>query len=282
MLCVALFVAIAVFLSSLSPVHASYEWTCDEVCHNSYNGLEDAFKLGQCVARYCTNVSSGTPDLSGGDDPDTSSTEKPLTGNECVAACSHIFSVVHPDEEADNIPFRLACINGCNTPGIYNDSSVPSSTIRSLTNQQTAERQRRAREQARIQAQETASIQDAQTRGLCVLKTSLSKGEAQSLLSRTITQPSVTNANLESVAIDESQRSVLCLYSSMKLITRYLFFMAGVASLLMILIAGLLWMRSGGDTEQQGKARKTLLAALMGFVIVLISQGILRILQSLL
>ena len=58
--------------------------------------------------------------------------------------------------------------------------------------------------------------------------------------------------------------------------------MAGAVALLMILFAGFLYIKSRGEPEKTKTAKRVLIAAIVGFVIVLLSQSMLSIIRSLL
>jgi len=50
-----------------------------------------------------------------------------------------------------------------------------------------------------------------------------------------------------------------------------------IVSALVIVIAGIMWATAGGDEERQGKARKMLIAGIIGLVIALAAFGIVTV-----
>ena len=299
-----LLLTLAVSALSVEPTRASGLRYCAEFCRDK--SLTRIHEQGQCLAVCTSRGGSQGIDLSAGESVDAGSTRVNLTGEQCIAVCGELFSVAHPtgsNDHIDAIRYLNECVQGCN-PATLTDRGAEQ-TITELIYQKTADLQE--------QAQETAVVRNAQVRGLCVLKTELSKGEARSLLNRTISESRVTNVHLESLALNESERNTLCLYSSMKLIARYLLFMVGVTAVGMLMFAGLLWAESRTRKKRFGGihkllarakeknipiARKLIIAldktkeidiihrlittALIGFVLILLSQVILRILRSLL
>ena len=256
----------------------------------------EANKLRRCLA-HCIDQGGGSAqglNLNAGDSPHTSETRKPLTGEQCVSACGGLFSATTHEpasnEQADAVLYLTQCVQGCHTPSITKASSSIAQTSQS-------------QQQTQHELQEVAAVQDAQTQGLCVLKTHLSNSEAQALLDRNVEHPSVTNANIAEVIFDTSERKTLCLYASMKLITRYLLFMIGFFVLLLVALAlwlwlelrreskhesllkrGLtaVWVKLWGEPKEKEVERRVIITALMGIVIILLSQIALRILRTLL
>ena len=128
----------------------------------------------------------------------------------------------------------------------------------------------------------------------CKIRVELSKGEVVSIsglpdstitVGVSVTEPdeaiqkSGSNSGDYGTTLDE-HRGELCSYSWAKQIISWITLVVGVASLIFILIAGLLYATAGDDTEKTDKSKKTILAAIVGLVIVLLSQVILRIVRG--
>lgn len=130
-------------------------------------------------------------------------------------------------------------------------------------------------------------------RDLCTLKTDLSAKEAQQLLpddgafSETVTNDSLAGkfgGAFDSGTSSEKRKikdkmNLLCTYSSIKLVQRWLFFIAGAVTLMFMAIGGLLWITAGDSDDRAKKARGFLLSALGGFAIVLLSAALLSIVR---
>ena len=145
--------------------------------------------------------------------------------------------------------------------------------------------------------------------GLCTLKTSLNADEVQELLPNESKVASLTgdvnNTTLQGafeISTAETNASnkdhpfpsgtsearkreikdsfnLLCTYSSVKLVQRWLFFGAGAVTILFMVIGGLLWITAGDSDDKAKKARGFLLSAIVGFVIVLLSTTLLSIVR---
>jgi hypothetical protein len=55
---------------------------------------------------------------------------------------------------------------------------------------------------------------------------------------------------------------------------QYLLAFLGVVAVVIIIYAGFMWMTAGGNDEKVGKAKKTLMAGLIGLVIILLAYAI--------
>ena len=149
---------------------------------------------------------------------------------------------------------------------------------------------------------ERDAITIASDADLCTLKTSLSKDEAQALVddkfkSEFDDKETVNNTVLNTVFLVSKaeqknisredrdkldNRQLLCLYSSFKQIRNWLFFIAGFLTTLFIIIGGILWITAGDNEARVTKARKFLISAVVGLVIVLLSLSMLQILRAVL
>lgn len=267
-----------VYFVSAQTANASGEYTCNDLCQarDENGGQFNAGRRNQCIAIICRGTS---PFESFGIDIDLTdpNSENPIReSRDCANRCVSLFSATGDPADPwtqdgrERSYFLTTCVGGCYPPTIYGPRDLQDlDDILGLTEPQ------------RESIRERAATHDAQTRGLCLLKSSLSKSEVESLLVRDIAEEQITNVNIEVVAPSEDERNVLCTYSSIKLILRYMFFIVGVVTLLMLLFAGFLWITSRGETQKVSIAKKVLLAALVGFVIVLLVQAMLQILRSL-
>ena len=113
----------------------------------------------------------------------------------------------------------------------------------------------------------------------CKIRVELTDGEAQSITGINNAPKIPAGDGALPGPIDE-HRGELCSYSWAKQIISWITLVVGVASLIFILIAGLLYATAGDDTEKTDKSKKTILAAIVGLVIVLLSQVILRIVRG--
>ena len=271
---------------------ASGVTTCSEFCIEDHGGEASANTLGQCLAENCRSIGVGidlllphNKEIAG------ESLEKTLTGEQCVVACNDMLINKPPPQTLagiDAIRFLTQCLGNCNPPSIDSHGSTPA-TLTNLISEYA------------VDFDEIASTRNAQSRGLCVLKSTLSKNEAEDLLVRKdVSIEKITNANIERVAPDVDQRNLLCSYSSIKLIMRYILFIVGVVTLLTTLLAVFLWITSRGESkkinivrkflwmklnkqvEKRSVARKFLVIAAVGFIIVLLTQTTLGIIRSLL
>lgn len=66
------------------------------------------------------------------------------------------------------------------------------------------------------------------------------------------------------------------LNDTIKLIVNFLSFIVGVVAVIMIIIAGLKYITSGGDSNNVASAKNTILYAIVGLVIVALAQVIVR------
>jgi hypothetical protein len=83
----------------------------------------------------------------------------------------------------------------------------------------------------------------------------------------------VYNAASDSCATKATQRSV---DSAVKTAVNILSYVAGVASIIMIVIGGIKYAASGGDSNAISSAKNTLLYAVVGLVIALLAQALVR------
>ncbi len=87
-------------------------------------------------------------------------------------------------------------------------------------------------------------------------------GSAGSVFSATVQTPN--NLNLPDISIDEVLGNILNLVAKI---------IAWVA-VLVIVIGGIMWMTAGGDEEQVARARKMIIAAIVGLIIVGAAAGL--------
>ena len=115
--------------------------------------------------------------------------------------------------------------------------------------------------------------------GDCRVRVNLNDGEVKALVGgfRQVTEgQGAGDVNIQNGG------QLLCTYSVIKQIITWITFGAGIVALLLILVAGFLYMTAQDSEEKTGKAKKVLLAALVGLVIVVLAQTILRIVRSVL
>ena len=74
----------------------------------------------------------------------------------------------------------------------------------------------------------------------------------------------------------------LCSYAGVKAIGRWVGVAAGIVGVMLLIIAGMLWMRAGEDTERAKKAKALAITAILGFLIAALSGVIFRLLAELL
>lgn len=264
---VAVCVGIAVIIVPMQNAHATtFPKPCPTFC-----GRQDALTTTngyeQCMARCTRSLSEGALQC-GTPVPNDQPTDVALEEEQCRDACFNVYSCIikglsdTSDEHLDVLFDLRDCLsNTCNSNStIFRPQELP-----------------KLSDYARRIVEEEVAVRDAKTHGLCILKRPLSKGEAEGLLVRDITEQQITNVNIANIVIDTEERDVLCTYSSIKLVVRYLSFIVGIVTLIMILFAGFLWITSRGETEKISVAKKVLLAAIVGFIIVVIAQSVLRI-----
>ncbi len=63
-------------------------------------------------------------------------------------------------------------------------------------------------------------------------------------------------------------------------IVDFLFYLSIILAPLMIIIAGFLFVTAGGNADQIGKAKKIILWACVGFLIILLSKGIIVMIEQ--
>ena len=262
-------VVVVMFAMQTPTAHASGFISCTDFCdiRRSWFGFNNY--------NTCNNVCA-----SGGEEcgkPEGSTEEILQDEEECANACFNLYKCIigQLDDGSEEKINALYGLSSCLTKTC--NISIP------LLRGNLSGKLEKLSEHIRQTIFEQVHIQQAQREGLCVLKNKLNKREVESILSRDIVETEITNVNVgDIVGEDEDARNILCTYSSIKLVMRYLFFIAGVATLTMILIAGFLWIKSQGETDKRDTAKKVLLTAVGGAVIVLLIQVILRIIPSLL
>ena len=116
---------------------------------------------------------------------------------------------------------------------------------------------------------------------ICDVRTGLSQGEIDSLAGKDHVIDGLSANNTAKIKVADKGQLV-CTYSLIKQIITWITFGIGVVALVLILFSGFLYMTAGEAEEKTDKAKKTLVAAIAGFAIVLLARVILRILQSVL
>ena len=146
----------------------------------------------------------------------------------------------------------------------------------------------------------SATIGDAD-QGICSLSTSLSQSEVNSVLgitgetivpnNKSIKSGSkLTNTFTEatesggsdklSKKISSAEWSGLCGYSLAKVIINWISIIVGVVALLFILFAAFLYIQGRDSGATNTKARNTLIAAIVGSVVAILAQVILRVIRG--
>ena len=126
----------------------------------------------------------------------------------------------------------------------------------------------------------------AETVDKCTVRATITRAELESVLGAGVTIKAdanrlFTNTDIPSGTVIHNQRDV-CVFSLIKLVGRWLSIVAGVLASIFIVLSGILFMRSGGDTEKAGKAKALLLSAIVGFLIAGFGGTILRLIANLL
>lgn len=116
----------------------------------------------------------------------------------------------------------------------------------------------------------TTQIENKPCQGWCTTRTDLDESEMIALIQK-------------SGPTTKEEQDVLCLYSSAKLIIRWLQFFSGGIAIAMIILGGILVMLGGRSGNSVGQARGLAFVkfAIVGFIIVLLTLPILRIVRSL-
>ena len=107
---------------------------------------------------------------------------------------------------------------------------------------------------------------DLKTNRNCTIRGTLNLAEA-----RSVSGNQGWSATQGEVSLDTSGASVVCLYSTIKWVSRIIAYAVLALSTLMILYAGYLYVRSQDNTEQQSKAKSVLIAAIIGYVITILA-----------
>jgi hypothetical protein len=82
-------------------------------------------------------------------------------------------------------------------------------------------------------------------------------------------------------AIETKQWSLICLLSSVKLLTDWIFTFLMVFVSIMVILGAFKITQAGGSSEELAKGRNYILYAMFGFVVALLSKGIPDLVESL-
>ena len=118
----------------------------------------------------------------------------------------------------------------------------------------------------------------------CTVRTSITQDELESVLGTGATVTIQSGSKVSSVSsgtVLQNSRDV-CVFSLVKLAGRWLSIVAGTLASIFIILAGILFMRSGEDKEKVGKAKALLLSSIVGFLIAALGTTLLRLIANLL
>lgn len=128
------------------------------------------------------------------------------------------------------------------------------------------------------------------TESICSLSTKLSDTEAKSILGRDVASADVakltSGANRDqfktgdAYTISPAEWSGLCGYSLAKVIINWVSIIVGIVALLFILFAAFLYIQGRDSGATNTKARNTLIAAIVGSVVAILAQVILRVIRG--